>query len=65
MNNANGRGRLIYGCMGLGGSWDGTSYGAADIDQAAAVIESARGIGIGLFDHADIYRSGKSEGRLW
>ncbi|MFJ4227410.1 aldo/keto reductase family oxidoreductase [Paenarthrobacter nicotinovorans] len=61
MNNANGRGRLIYGCMGLGGSWDGTSYGAADIDQAAAVIESARGIGIGLFDHADIYRSGKSE----
>lgn len=61
MNNANGRGRLIYGCMGLGGSWDDTSYGAADIDQAAAVIESARGIGIGLFDHADIYRSGKSE----
>jgi predicted oxidoreductase len=61
VNNANGRGRLIYGCMGLGGSWDGTSYGAADIDQAAAVIESARGIGIGLFDHADIYRSGKSE----
>lgn len=61
MNNANGRGRLIYGCMGLGGSWDGTSYGAAEVDQAAAVIESARGIGIGLFDHADIYRSGKSE----
>ncbi|MDP9935884.1 putative oxidoreductase [Paenarthrobacter nicotinovorans] len=61
MNNANGRGRLIYGCMGLGGSWDGTSYGAAEIDQAAAVIESAQGIGIGLFDHADIYRSGKSE----
>ncbi|MEQ4567050.1 aldo/keto reductase [Paenarthrobacter sp. CAP02] len=58
---ANGRGRLIYGCMGLGGSWDGTSYGAAEIDQAAAVIDAARGIGVELFDHADIYRSGKSE----
>jgi predicted oxidoreductase len=61
MDNVNGRGRLIYGCMGLGGSWDGTAYGAAEIDQAAAVIESARGIGIELFDHADIYRNGKSE----
>lgn len=61
MNNANGRGRLIYGCMGLGGAWDGTSYGAAEIEQAAAVIEAAQGIGIELFDHADIYRSGKSE----
>ncbi|MCF3137852.1 aldo/keto reductase [Paenarthrobacter sp. AR 02] len=47
--------------MGLGGSWDGTSYGAAEIDQAAAVIDAARGIGVELFDHADIYRSGKSE----
>ncbi|WP_159706858.1 aldo/keto reductase family oxidoreductase [Arthrobacter sp. 18067] len=61
MTIANGRGRLIYGCMGLGGPWDGTSYGAAEIDQAAAVIDAARGIGIELFDHADIYRSGKSE----
>ena len=61
MTNANGRGRLIYGCMGLGGPWDGTSYGAAEIDQAAAVIDAAQGIGIGLFDHADIYRNGKSE----
>ncbi|TVU65610.1 aldo/keto reductase [Paenarthrobacter nitroguajacolicus] len=61
MTIANGRGRLIYGCMGLGGPWDGTSYGATEIDQAAAVIAAARGIGIELFDHADIYRSGKSE----
>ncbi|GAA3283118.1 oxidoreductase [Paenarthrobacter aurescens] len=47
--------------MGLGGPWDGTSYGAAEIDHAAAVIEAAQGIGVELFDHADIYRSGKSE----
>ncbi|MEV7606433.1 aldo/keto reductase [Paenarthrobacter sp. NPDC089322] len=61
MTEANGRGRLIYGCMGLGGPWDGTSYGAAEIDQAATVIETSRAIGIELFDHADIYRNGKSE----
>jgi predicted oxidoreductase len=54
-------GRLIYGCMGLGGPWQGSDYGAADIEQAAAAIEAAMGIGIALFDHADIYRSGKSE----
>jgi predicted oxidoreductase len=47
--------------MGLGGPWDATSYGAAEIEQAAAVIEAAQGIGIKLFDHADIYRNGKSE----
>ncbi len=54
-------GRLIYGCMGLGGPWEGSEYGAAEIEQAAAAIEAAMGIGITLFDHADIYRSGKAE----
>ncbi|MEV8147860.1 aldo/keto reductase [Arthrobacter sp. NPDC080073] len=54
-------GRLIYGCMGLGGPWEGSEYGAAEIEQAASAIEAAMGIGIVLFDHADIYRSGKSE----
>ncbi|MFH5878422.1 aldo/keto reductase family oxidoreductase [Arthrobacter sp. NA-172] len=54
-------GRLIYGCMGLGGPWEGSEYGAAEIDQTAAAIEAAMGIGITLFDHADIYRNGKSE----
>ncbi len=53
--------RLIYGCMGLGGPWDAPEYGAGDIDQAAAAIEAAEGIGVTLFDHADIYRGGKSE----
>ncbi|GAB3567604.1 aldo/keto reductase [Arthrobacter alkaliphilus] len=54
-------GRLIYGCMGLGGPWEGSEYGAAEVEQAAAAIEAAMGIGVTLFDHADIYRSGKSE----
>ena len=54
-------GRLIYGCMGLGGAWAGETYGGAEIDQAAAVIQESMDIGITTFDHADIYRSGKSE----
>ena len=53
--------RLIYGCMGLGGPWGGENYGAEEIEQAAAAIEAAMSIGITVFDHADIYRSGKSE----
>jgi predicted oxidoreductase len=31
------------------------------VDAAAAAIEAARGIGITLFDHADIYTRGKAE----
>ncbi|WP_026555835.1 aldo/keto reductase [Arthrobacter sp. 35W] len=54
-------GELIYGCMGLGGPWDATEYGAAEIDGAAAAIGAARRIGITVFDHADIYGGGKSE----
>lgn len=54
-------GRLIYGCMGLGGPWSTAGIGAAEVDEAAAAIDAARGIGITLFDHADIYRGGKSE----
>ena len=53
--------RLIYGCMGLGGPWAGEDYGATEIDHAAAAIEAATSLGITVFDHADIYRSGKSE----
>ncbi|MEC5190066.1 MULTISPECIES: aldo/keto reductase [unclassified Arthrobacter] len=52
---------LIYGCMGLGGSWSPEPYGSAHVDQAAAVIAAARAAGITVFDHADIYRGGKSE----
>lgn len=47
--------------MGLGGDWTPTPYGIAEIDEAAAAIEAALSIGITVFDHADIYRFGKSE----
>ncbi|MEV6693757.1 aldo/keto reductase [Micromonospora sp. NPDC051196] len=53
--------RLIYGCMGLGGGWDHQPYGAPEIDAAEAAIAAALEIGITAFDHADIYRQGKSE----
>lgn len=52
---------LIYGCMGLGGSWDEPLHTSADVDQAAMAIEAALDAGITMFDHADIYRAGKSE----
>lgn len=53
--------RLVYGCMGLGGDWTPGAVTPAAIDQAAAAIEAALSIGVSVFDHADIYRFGKSE----
>ncbi|OEJ35458.1 aldo/keto reductase [Streptomyces subrutilus] len=47
--------------MGLGGSWEPGAYGPADIDAAEAAIDAALDSGITAFDHADIYRGGKSE----
>lgn len=52
---------VIYGCMGLGGSWSDEPHGSHHVDQAAAAVQAALDTGITLFDHADIYRSGKSE----
>ncbi|WP_371875952.1 aldo/keto reductase [Pseudarthrobacter sp. SSS035] len=50
--------RLVYGSMGLGGDWSPSPYGPAEIDEAEAAIDAALEIGITVFDHADIYRSG-------
>lgn len=54
-------GRVLYGCMGLGGAWDTTPYAAEDIAAAEAAVEAALEAGITVFDQADIYRHGKSE----
>lgn len=54
-------GPLLYGCMGLGGTWDTTPYAATDIAHAEAAVDAALAAGITAFDHADIYRHGKSE----
>ncbi|MFD3874126.1 aldo/keto reductase family oxidoreductase [Streptomyces sp. NPDC058623] len=53
--------RVLYGCMGLGGSWGPEPYGPSDIDTAEAAISAALDSGITVFDHADIYRHGKAE----
>ena len=52
---------LIYGCMGFGGSWSSEPHSSAHVDEAAAAVDAALETGITLFDHADIYRAGKSE----
>ncbi|KNH17656.1 aldo/keto reductase [Arthrobacter sp. ZBG10] len=52
---------LIYGCMGLGGSWSDDPYGPEQVAEASAAVQAALAAGITLFDHADIYRNGKSE----
>lgn len=47
--------------MGLGGGWDPGPHTPADVDHAEAAINAALQAGITAFDHADIYRGGKSE----
>lgn len=54
--------RAWYGCMGLGGDWGEPGYTAADVRQAEEAVAAALDAGITAFDHADIYRNGKSEG---
>lgn len=53
--------RLAYGCMGLGGGRNRNALTAEDIALAEAAVEAALSIGIGLFDHADVYALGKAE----
>ncbi|MFF9343248.1 MULTISPECIES: aldo/keto reductase family oxidoreductase [unclassified Streptomyces] len=47
--------------MGLGGGWDALPYGPDDVGHAERAVEAALAIGVTAFDHADIYRYGKSE----
>lgn len=53
--------RLVFGCMGLGGSWEDRNYTKEHVQQAHNVIDAALDNNITLFDHADIYTSGKAE----
>lgn len=52
---------LIYGCMGLGGGWSDEPHDVHHVEEAAAAVDAALDADITLFDHADIYRRGKSE----
>jgi predicted oxidoreductase len=53
--------KLIYGCMGLGGSWDNLPLTLEDEKFAFKVLDTALNAGITHFDHADIYTFGKAE----
>ena len=54
--------RIAYGCMGLGGSWDrSVPLSEQTKREAVNAIRAALDGGINFFDHADIYRWGKSE----
>ncbi|SFM08443.1 Predicted oxidoreductase [Paenibacillus sp. 1_12] len=53
--------RLVFGCMGLGGDWTNGPITNEHVHQAEQVTEAALEAGISMFDHADIYRSGKAE----
>lgn len=53
--------RLVFGCMGLGGDWSTSQITKEDVLQAEHAVDAALEIGISFFDHADIYKMGKSE----
>jgi len=53
--------QLIYGCMGLGGSWDNSPLTNENQKKADEVLEAVIANGITYFDHADIYSLGKAE----
>ena len=55
------RPHLLYGCMGLGGSWTDPDFTPADIETAWEALRAAASIGIKELDLADIYTGGKSE----
>ncbi len=53
--------RIAYGCMPLGGSWDGSAITADIRKSAIRIVRAALDEGVNFFDHADIYTRGKSE----
>lgn len=54
--------RIVQGCMSLGGAWGGRyPVDAPMIRQAQSVIDAALEIGTTMFDHANVYKSGRAE----
>ena len=52
---------LSYGCMGLGGGWNDSTFGQQEIKQAHEIVDICLENKINFFDHADIYTRGKAE----
>jgi predicted oxidoreductase len=60
--------RIVYGCLGLGGSWKVEPLAAETRQSALRAVRAALEQGINYFDHANIYACGKSEeafGDIW
>ncbi len=53
--------RLAYGCMAIGGGWEGSPLEEDTARAACATLDAAVEAGINFFDHADMYARGKSE----
>jgi len=53
--------RIGYGCMPLGGKWDGSPVDDETRKAAFTALDTALEAGITFFDHADIYCRGRSE----
>lgn len=53
--------RLIYGCMNLGGKWNGEPVTRQHRLEAYRALDTALEEGFEFFDHADVYMLGKSE----
>lgn len=53
--------RLAYGCWRIGGSWDPAEVTEAGIAAGKRAVIAAFESGFTLFDHADIYCSGRTE----
>lgn len=52
---------VAFGCMGLGGGWNQAPSGEEDLRIAENAVMTALEGGMNLFDHADIYKYGRSE----
>ncbi|MDX3774384.1 aldo/keto reductase [Chromatiaceae bacterium AAb-1] len=52
---------LVFGCMGLGGSWDSPQTTAEQRTANFNTLDAALDAGYRFFDHADIYTRGKAE----
>ena len=52
---------LVFGCMGLGGSWDASSTSTEQRQKDYQALDAALESGYRFFDHADIYTKGKAE----
>lgn len=60
--------RIAYGCLKLGGSLDRSALTIETSTEALKSIRAVLDSGINFFDHADIYRMGKSEeafSKIW